>query len=95
MALLKEQMADPLPLVSFTARGGVDASVEDDGSGWVWLAADVSPGGLRAEFFKAVPYGKAAILVAKQSNVDELFCKAAQLCFLRSSGPSSTLVACS
>ena len=50
--------------------------VEDDGKGWVWLAAEMSPGGLAVELFKSVPYGKRAILVAKQSNVDELFQKA-------------------
>ena len=49
--------------------------VEDDGKGWVWLAAEMSPGGLAVELFKSVPYGKRAILVAKQSNVDELFQK--------------------
>ena len=32
--------------------------------------------GLAVELFKSVPYGKRAILVAKQSNVDELFQKA-------------------
>ena len=32
-----------------------------------------SPGGLALELFKSVPYGKRAILVAKQKNVDELF----------------------
>jgi hypothetical protein len=31
--------------------------------------------GLAVELFKSVPYGKRAILVAKQSNVDELFQK--------------------
>ena len=50
--------------------------VEDDGKGWVWLAAEMSPGGLAVELFKSVPYGKRTILVAKQSNVDELFQKA-------------------
>ena len=49
--------------------------VEDDGKGWVWLAAEMSPGGLAVELFKSVPFGKRAILVAKQSNVDELFQK--------------------
>lgn len=31
--------------------------------------------GLAVELFKSVPYGKRAILVAKQNNVDELFQK--------------------
>ena len=39
--------------------------------------------GLAVELFKSVPYGKRAILVAKQSNVDELFQKAELVsCFL-------------
>ncbi|OLP87841.1 hypothetical protein AK812_SmicGene30895 [Symbiodinium microadriaticum] len=33
----------------------------------------MSPGGLALELFKSVPYGKRALLVVKQSNVDELF----------------------
>ena len=39
----------------------------------MWLAAEMSPGGLALELFKSVPYGKRALLVVKQSNVDELF----------------------
>ena len=35
----------------------------------------LAPLGLAVELFKSVPYGKRAILVAKQSNVDELFQK--------------------
>ena len=31
--------------------------VEDDGKGWVWLAAEMSPGGLAVELFKSVPFG--------------------------------------
>ena len=34
-----------------------------------------SPGGLALELFKSVPYGKRALLVAKQKNVQELFSK--------------------
>eukprot|EP00438_Fugacium_kawagutii_P019541 Skav235674 [mRNA] locus=scaffold358:1207972:1219069:- [translate_table: standard] len=77
----------------FVTKGGVGygvdetqkAAVEDDGKGWVWLAAEMSPGGassqhvvdpcLAVELFKSVPYGKRAVLVAKQGNVDELFQK--------------------
>ena len=33
------------------------SQVEDDGKGWVWLAAEMSPGGLAVELFKSVPYG--------------------------------------
>eukprot|EP00435_Cladocopium_sp_Y103_P054820 s3453_g18.t1 len=69
VAKLKEQMANPM----FITKGGVGYG--DDGKGWVWLAAEMSPGGLAVELFKSVPYGKRAILVAKQSNVDELFQK--------------------
>jgi len=74
---LIEQMKNPM----FVSKGGggygVDESqkVVDDGKGWVWLAAEMSPGGLALELFKSVPFGKRAILVAKQSNVDELFAK--------------------
>merc|ERR1712211_189498 len=75
MQSLKEQMKNPM----FVTKGGVGYGVDetqkvaDDGKGWVWLAAEMSPGGLAVELFKAVPYGKRAVLVAKQSNVDELF----------------------
>mmetsp|Transcript_42960 Transcript_42960/g.111004 ORF Transcript_42960/g.111004 Transcript_42960/m.111004 type:complete len:228 (-) Transcript_42960:19-702(-) len=72
---LKEQMKNPM----FVTKGGIgyDAPPQDlvvnDGKGWVWLAAEMSPGGLSVELMQSVPYGKRAILVAKQSNVDELF----------------------
>merc|ERR1712176_1470900 len=59
---LIEQMKSPM----FVSKGG---------NGWVWLAAEMSPGGLAVELFKSVPYGKRAILVAKASNVDEMFSK--------------------
>merc|ERR1712176_862842 len=74
---LKAQMKNPM----FVSKGGIGygvdetQKVEDDGKGWVWLAAEMSPGGLAVELFKSVPYGKRAILVAKQSNVDEVFSK--------------------
>jgi len=74
---LKEQMKNPM----FVTKGGVGYGVDetkkvvDDGKGWVWLAAEMSPGGLAVELFKSVPYGKRAILCAKSSNVDELFSK--------------------
>merc|ERR1711972_16471 len=74
---LVEQMKNPM-LVSKGGIGyGVDETqkVEDDGKGWVWLAAEMSPGGLAVELFKSVPFGKRALLVAKQSNVDEMFDK--------------------
>ena len=77
VAKLKEQMANPMFVTKGGVGYGVDETqkVEDDGKGWVWLAAEMSPGGLAVELFKSVPYGKRAILVAKRSNVDELFQK--------------------
>ncbi|CAE8584971.1 unnamed protein product [Polarella glacialis] len=77
IASLKEQMKNPM----FVTKGGVgyDAEVLDlvvnDGKGWVWLVAEMSPGGMAVELMQSVPYGKRAILVAKQSNVDEMFAK--------------------
>jgi len=74
---LKAQMANPM----FVTKGGVGygvdetAKVVNDGKGWVWLAAEMSPGGLAVELFQSVPYGKRALLVAKQANVAELFDK--------------------
>jgi hypothetical protein len=74
---LKEQMKNPM----FVSKGGVGYGVDetkkvvDDGKGWVWLAAEMSPGGLAVELFKSVPYGKRALLVAKQSDVDSMFAK--------------------
>merc|ERR1711933_665463 len=67
---LMEQMKSPM----FVSKGGIGygvdetQKVEDDGKGWVWLAAEMSPGGLAVELFKSVPYGKRAILVAKQAT---------------------------
>jgi len=60
-------------LAVFRSVKHIYAQVIDDGKGWVWLAAEMSPGGLAVELFKSVPYGKRAILVANQNNVDELF----------------------
>jgi len=74
---LKAQMKNPM----FVSKGGIGygidetQKVEDDGKGWVWLAAEMSPGGLAVELFKSVPFGKRALLVAKSSNVDEMFDK--------------------
>jgi len=74
---LKAQMKNPM----FVSKGGVGYGVDesqkvtDDGKGWVWLAAEMSPGGLAVELFKSVPYGKRALIVAKASDVDEMFAK--------------------
>merc|ERR1711981_418166 len=46
------------------------------GKGWVWLAADMSPGGPAMQMYTSVPYGKRPCLIAKKSNIDELFEKA-------------------
>merc|ERR1712039_800121 len=74
---LKAQFKDPTQLSKGGVGYGVDETqkVVDDGKGWVWLAAEMSPGGLALELFKSVPFGKRAILVAKASNIDELFAK--------------------
>mmetsp|Transcript_61226 Transcript_61226/g.99111 ORF Transcript_61226/g.99111 Transcript_61226/m.99111 type:complete len:226 (+) Transcript_61226:42-719(+) len=77
MAGFKEQMKNPM----FPVKGGVGYGIDetlkvmDDGKGWVWLAAEMSPGGLAVDLFTSVPYGKRALLVAKQSDVDEMFSK--------------------
>merc|ERR1712241_592308 len=77
LAGLKEQFKSPM----FVTKGGVGYGVDemskvaDDGKGWVWLAAEMSPGGLAVELFKSVPYGKRALFAVKQSNVDEAFNK--------------------
>merc|ERR1719305_1122022 len=74
---LKTQMANPM----FVTKGGVGYGVDEtqkvvnDNKGWVWLAAEMSPGGLALELFQSVPYGKRALIVAKQSNVNEVFDK--------------------
>merc|ERR1712153_284831 len=54
---------------------GVEETLKviNDNKGWVWLAAEMSPGGLALELFQSVPFGKRALVVAKQANVDELF----------------------
>jgi len=72
---LKAQMKNPMFVTKGGIGYGVDETqkVEDDGKGWVWIAAEMSPGGLALELFKSVPFGKRAILVAKSSNVDEMF----------------------
>merc|ERR1712039_1153588 len=63
---LKAQMKNPM----FVTKGGVGYGVDetqkvvDDGKGWVWIAAEMSPGGLAG-----------ALFCAKSSNVDEMFDK--------------------
>jgi len=77
MAGIKEQFKNPM----FVSKGGIGYGIDetekvvDDGKGYVWLAAEMSPGGLALEMFKSVPYGKRALLCAKSANVDEMFDK--------------------
>ncbi|CAE8617912.1 unnamed protein product [Polarella glacialis] len=65
----------------FVTKGGVGYGVDeilkvvDDCQGWVWLASEMSPGGLAIELFKSVPFGMGALLVAKQNDVGEMFSK--------------------
>merc|ERR1719305_737944 len=75
MESFKAQMKNPMFVVKGGVGYGVDETqkVEDDGKGWVWLAAEMSPGGLAVELFKSVPYGKRPLLVAKADNIDEMF----------------------
>jgi hypothetical protein len=72
---LMEQMKNPMFVTKGGGGPGVDETekVVDDGKGWVWLAADMSPGGLAVGIFKSVPYGKRPLLVAKQADVDGMF----------------------
>jgi hypothetical protein len=77
MVGFKEQMKNPMFPVKAGVGYGTDEmdKVIDDGKGWVWLAAEMSPGGLAVDLFTSVPYGKRALLVAKRDNVDEMFAK--------------------
>merc|ERR1712066_407687 len=74
---LKAQMKNPM----FVTKGGIGYGIDetkkvvDDGKGWVWIAAEMSPGGLAIELFKSTPFGKRALFCAKSSNVDEMFDK--------------------
>eukprot|EP00933_Yihiella_yeosuensis_P030259 TRINITY_DN23922_c0_g1_i2.p1 TRINITY_DN23922_c0_g1~~TRINITY_DN23922_c0_g1_i2.p1 ORF type:complete len:121 (-),score=26.52 TRINITY_DN23922_c0_g1_i2:66-428(-) len=49
---------------------------EDDGSGWIWVVADVNhEDGFFLKLYKSIPYGKRPMMVARQDNVNELFDK--------------------
>merc|ERR1712241_368855 len=56
MPILKAQMKNPM----FVTKGGVGYGVDetqkvlDDGKGWVWIAAEMSPGGLAIELFNKI-----------------------------------------
>jgi len=72
---LKEQMK----LGNFVGKAGKawntpeEEKIVDDGKGWIWLVADMTPGGLFLELYKTVPMGKRPLLIAKQAEVDTLF----------------------
>lgn len=69
------------PIDQFISKGGIGFGVDetkkvlDDGKGYIWLAAEMSPGGLALETFKSTPYGKRALFCAKMDNVGELWDK--------------------
>merc|ERR1719436_466473 len=77
MAGLKDFFEKPDP--AFISKGGVGYGVDetkkvaDDGKGYIWLAAEMSPGGLALETFRSTPYGKRALFCAKVDNVGEMF----------------------
>jgi len=66
--LLQEQMKVGKYVVKAGGGPGADDSqkVIDDGKGWVWLAADMTPGGLGVALYKSIPYGLRPLLVAKR-----------------------------
>ncbi|CAK0817211.1 unnamed protein product, partial [Prorocentrum cordatum] len=76
IAGLKEQMKLGKHVVKGGPGNDETQKVKDDGKGWVWLAADMSPGGLAVQLYTSVPYGKRPLLVAKRSEVDTMFEKA-------------------
>merc|ERR1712125_296227 len=69
-----------LPVAMIT-KGGFgpgaldDQKVIDDGKGWVWIAGDMSPGGLAVQMYTSVPYGKRPVLLAKKGQIDEMMAK--------------------
>ena len=77
MGIFTEQLKKPTVVI----KGGVGPSVDemqkvvDDGKGWVWVAADMTPGGLAIGTYTSVPFGKRPLLVAKQGAVDEMLSK--------------------
>lgn len=79
MAPAVESLKEQMKLAKFVAKGGVGPftdeldKVVDDGKGWIWLAADMTPGGLYLQLFTSVPYGKRPLLVCKKEDVDAMF----------------------
>ena len=61
MEKLKAFFKKPDP--AFISKGGIGYAVdgtqkvEDDGKGYIWVAAEMSPGGLAVETFNSTPYG--------------------------------------
>lgn len=74
-----ENLKAQMKLGKYIVKGGPGndeaTKVLDDGKGWVWLAADMTPGGLGLALYKAVPYGKRPLIVAKATDVDGTFDK--------------------
>merc|ERR1719195_2506745 len=74
-----ENLKAQMKLGKYVVKGGPGsdemAKTFDDGKGWVWLAADMTPGGLGLALYKSVPYGKRPLIVAKSSDVDGMFAK--------------------
>merc|ERR1711928_259504 len=71
----KHQMTSSSPRVAFGFGVDETKKVLDDGKGYIWLAAEMSPGGLALETFKSTPFGKRALFCAKADNVEEMFDK--------------------
>jgi len=68
------------PVAMITKAGAPYGSDEtqrvvDDGKGWIWLAADMSPGGLAMQMYTSTPYGKRPVMVAKKGQEDEMLSK--------------------
>merc|ERR1712061_668773 len=74
-----ESLEAQMKLGKYIVKGGPGTDetqkVLDDDKGWVWLAGDMTPGGLGLSLYKAVPYGKRPLLVAKATDVDGMFAK--------------------
>merc|ERR1711862_514002 len=75
LASMKEQMK----LGKYISKGGPGddemTKVLDDGRGIVWLAADMTPGGLNLALFKSIPYGKRPLIAVKADDIDGSFDK--------------------
>merc|ERR1712107_20228 len=73
--MMKEQMK----IGKYISKGGPGndetTKVRDDGHGLVWLAADMTPGGLNLALFKSVPYGKRPLLAFRVNEIDAAFDK--------------------